>query len=341
MKKKIVGLLMSLAMVISSFAGMAGLFPRVVSAADVTFPVHLTVAADESGRMPTGLTLTDAAYDKYFGGTEGAAAAAVPEILSAGKLFINETAFPKDSEAFAADGFSVNESALTVSETGDAYAAAAVAAATKAVPIGNTITLSDEDSDGVADKIEYYCYAASIVNKITDNGDGTFKIERADIQDGVKPYDDNLFKAGEGLTVKTSDTLVVGDMVLAYKAGNEWKAVKAYEANGILVDGQDHVSYTIDNVNYPDAMRFSRENIVISNRCGELTNAMKYFALNNKEGYEVSLWIVPTAEDCETTGAPSGFTTGTSGKKILGAAIEQAEAKLNSVVISTDRKSVV
>ena len=300
--------------------------------------VHLTVAADNSGRMPTGLGLTDASYDKYFGGNEGDAAVAVAEILSAGKLSINGMAFPATYAEYTEKGYQVNGSDVSVSATGeDDYVSAAIAAATKAVPIGNTITLSDSDNDGVCDAIAYDCYASFIVNKITDNQDGTYTLERAAV-DGGKPYDQQLFAAGNTEKVYLlDDGIEVGDMALARYMTDGWYIIRAYEANGILVDGADHAYYQIDDVQYGDAMRFSRDNIVISNRCGEFTNAQKYFGfMNNDEGLKVSLWLVPVAEDCETTGAPCGFTSNENSATFLKRAIETALAKLESVQVSED-----
>ena len=298
----------------------------------IDFPVYMTVAADNSGRMPTGLALTDSSYDKYFGGY---ASEVVPALVSLGGISVNGTTFPATLAEYQETGFSVNGAAVTVNaEDEESYPAAAIAAITKAIPIGNTITLYDEDEDGVCEKIEYNCYAAFIVNKITVLEDGNYNLQRADI-DGVKPYDGDLFAAGnttviqkENLIYEEDDPLECGDMALAFVVGDEWYVAKAQEVNGILVDGQDHGSYVMDDTEYPDAMKFSRDNIVISNRCGEFTNAMKYFYLNDNEEYPVSLWLVPTDESCESYGAPAGFTSGDSGKKMLEQAIWISTAKL-------------
>ena len=339
--KKGLSLFLSLAMAFALCIGAAGLLSVRTKAADVTFPVYLTVGQDTSGFMPTGLGLTDASYNDYFGGD---AAAKVQEIIGAGELYINGTAFPKDSDAFASEGFSVNEQDIQVEGTGEEYLPAAAQAVTGAVPIGNTIVLSDEDNDGVADKIEYTCYSAIIVNKLTDNGDKTFTIERADIQDGKKPYDGDLFAAGNKIQIKEENfdkDIELGDMAAVYKNGSEWVAVKPFEANGILVDGEDHGSYNIDGTEYEDAMRFSRDNISISNRCGEFTNAQKYFGFNNnKEGMKVSLWIVPTDESCETTGAPIGFTSNENGKEFLNRAIAFAQEKMDGAKVSKDGSDI-
>ena len=74
-----------------------------------------------------------------------------------------------------------------------------------------------------------------------------------------------------------------------------WIINRAKEIKGNLVDGEDHKYYKIGENKFQDAMRFSRDNIIISNRCGEYLNAHKYFGFLNKNNGEdncdVSLWF--------------------------------------------------
>ena len=86
-------------------------------------------------------------------------------------------------------------------------------------------------------------------------------------------------------------------------------------------------------------MRFSRDNIIISNRCGEYINAHKYFnLLNLKDDSEVSLWFINSL-DKNRFGAPCGFTSGKYAKLYLLKAIEAS--KKNWILIWQMKMEVV
>ena len=60
-----------------------------------------------------------------------------------------------------------------------------------------------------------------------------------------------------------------------------WIIARAKEFKGKLMDGEDHKFYQIGYKKFGDTMRFSRDIIIISYRCGEYINAHKYFNLLN------------------------------------------------------------
>lgn len=104
-----------------------------------------------------------------------------------------------------------------------------------------------------------------------------------------------------------------------------WIIQRAKEVKGKLINGEDHKFYKIKDKKFQDAMRFSRDNIIISNRCGEYLNTHKYFGfLNMKGDSEVSLWFIHSS-DKNRYGAPCGFTSGKFGNYFLLKAIEYSK----------------
>jgi len=284
-------------------------------------------------------TVTDDSYAGLYGPSaeEGAARSAVAGIIAAGNAFINGFKIPATAEELASeypDGFTVNASPwLSITENGtykvdrDEYADydEAVLALISRVPAGNEFILSDEDGDGFYEKIEGICRAAFIIAETYD----VKTFFRADIEEeNARAFDGDLAVSRVGLTA--SEVIggpEAGDMAFAYATPDGWVVEKAYPVTGKLVEGIDHEYYQIDDTKYDDAMRFSRDNIVISNRCGEFTNALKYFGLSGADSdTEVTLWFVKPAY-ADTLGAPAGFTSEDS-KAILESAINQANDKL-------------
>ena len=119
-----------------------------------------------------------------------------------------------------------------------------------------------------------------------------------------------------------------------------WVIARAKQVKGKLIDGADHEFYQIGEQTFGDAMRFSRDNIIISNRCGEYVNAQKYFnLLNMKDDSEVSLWFINSL-DKNRYGAPCGFTSGKFAKLFLLRAIEVSKNKLDSTLVSDDGNNI-
>lgn len=284
-------------------------------------------------------TITDDSYAGLYGTStdEGAAKQAVSDIIAAGNASINGFRIPASAEEFASqypDGFKVNGNVwLSVTESGaykvdrgeyTAFPEAALALITR-VSAGNEFILSDEDGDGFYEVIEGIYRSAFIIAASYDRN--TFF--RADIsEENARPFDGNIAASDTGLTaaVVVGDPFA-GDMAFAYETPDGWVVEKAYPVTGRLIEGIDHEYYQIDDTKYDDAMRFSRDDIVISNRCGEMTNALKYFGMAGEDAdTEVTLWFVKPAY-ADTLGAPAGFTSEDS-RSILENAIAQANEKL-------------
>lgn len=302
-------------------------------------------------------SLDDASYAYLF--KEDTAEAGIRAIIAAGKFSINGFAVPTAEEQLG-DGFKINGSAaMSKGEDGkytvgrnsyDTYADAAYSLVGE-LKAGVEIKVYDADGDGYADKIDALVLKAMIVGKITENSDGTYSVVRAgqsvnDLltdSDG-RLFDDEDFTGATGEKIKKANfdsTIKVGDMVLFHDTPDGWIMERATEVYGILVFGADHDRYQIDEANYGDEMGFSRNNLPISNRPGEIVSAHEYFGfLNNKDGLKVSLWLVPTTDAPAVYGAPIGFTTGSSAKTFLTEAVQQAKAKLASVVASEDGSDV-
>ena len=287
--------------------------------------------------------VTNGKCDMYF--KEGSALEGVKAIITAGNVSINGFPIPASADELG-DGYTVNGVVwLSAVEGGwavkkgfrstvfESYDDAAVAVL-RAVRAGQESVLYDTDGDGYADRIEANNVAAFIVGQIIDNGNGTCNVVREEYAappETGKLFDGMLFTGSGEVVVKLGPALRAGDMALAWLSPEGWVLDKAAEAKGILVYGEDHKYYQINNVKYEDAMMFSRDNIVISNRCGELANAHKYFGfMNNGEGWKVSLWTVPTV-DPNHLGAPAGFTTGEYAGTYLSRAIAFARAKLDAI----------
>lgn len=303
-------------------------------------------------------TVTDAMYNEYFENRN--AQDGVKEILTNGNFYINGFAIPESEEVLASewpDGYLLNQSPwLVETDNGyqvdgndyELYEEAALAAAT-GFDAGLEVRLVDTNGDDYADRIDMDYVEAVIVDQIIENDDGTFSIRRAEVDpqytwdnDGTL-FDGDHFTESSGEVFSTEnfdDSLREGEIGLFWYEPDGWAIERGLEVNGILVDGADHEYYQIGDTKYQDAMRFSRDNIIISNRCGEFTNVQKYFGfMDNDEDLTVSLWFVPTS-DSKLWAAPAGFTSGENATVFLEKAIEMAKEKLGSVVVSTDGSDV-
>lgn len=308
-------------------------------------------------------TVTNAQYDRYF--RQGTAASGVPAVIAAGRFLINGYAIAATENDYASqypNGYLVNQvpwlrydpdkatwmGGYKAEKPAATYAAAALAVATGIVA-GLEVRLYDTDHDGYADLIEADYKEGVAISRITRNSDGSYSVDRGDIETASKTasegrvFDGTRFMSASGERIKAKDfdaTLAAGDIALFWYGRTGWVMQRAREVKGLFVDGSDHRSYTIDGTVFGDAMRFSRDNLPISNRPGEYANAMKYFGLeNNPQGLKASLWLVPTT-DPNAQGAPVGITSNSRARDFLTKAIATAKQKLASVAVSTDGKDV-
>lgn len=310
-----------------------------------------------------GATVTDAQYDGYF--KEHSAAIGVRAIVMAGQFYINGNPIPataKDYFLQTPKGYLVNQEPWLYYDEKSAvwrggykgqtsattYEAAALAVATGIVA-GLEVRFYDTHHKGYTDMIDADFLEGVIVSQIIHNSDNTYSVYRGDIDRANKIANEGASFDGQHFTERSGEkigadhfdaSIRAGDVALFWYGPDGWQIKRAREVNGIFVDGADHQSYTLDSAVYGDAMRFSRDNLFISNRPGEFVNAQKYFGLNNNaQGLKVSLWLVPTT-DPNAQGAPVGLTSNASASAFLAQAIHYCRERLASVKISPDGTDV-
>ena len=306
--------------------------------------------------MDTDGKIIDEQYNKYFKSNNSVEG--VKEIIKNNKFFINGFPIPGTESEFKTktpEGYLINKKVWLSSINGkyhtmlsrkdfDTYDEASFALATGFIA-GLEVRLFDLDGDKFVDHIEMDYVESVIINEIIKNQDGTVTLYRSELpsdfdwkNDGRK-FDGDSFskKWNEKIEDKNYDSSIKrGNMILFMFRPEGWIITRAKEVKGKLVDGADHKFYQIGDKKFGDAMRFSRDNIIISNRCGEYINAQKYFNLMNmKDDSEVSLWFINSL-DKNRYGAPCGFTSGKFAKLFLLKAIEVSKKKLDSTLVDDD-----
>ncbi|KAF7539200.1 hypothetical protein G7054_g2376 [Neopestalotiopsis clavispora] len=310
--------------------------------------------------------VTAANYDQYF--AQGSALEGVEAVIAASQFYINKWAIPGTETSFQnrsqclSDGYLVNQvpwlyyNSSTASWFGgfeaetqaDSYDAAALSVVTGIVA-GLEVRFWDTDGDGYTDLIDADYMEGVTVDTITENINGTYTVYRGNIDVANKTpaegtiFDGSLFDTdGPSILAANFDTSIgSGDVALFWYGPDGWAIKRAQEVVGLFIDGADHTDYDVGGVLYEDAMRFSRDNLPISNRPGEFTDAQKFFKLTNDSaaGLNVSLWLVPVT-NTNNTGAPIGITSDSNSRSFLAKAIAQAQAELTNVTISTDGTDV-
>ena len=269
--------------------------------------------------------------------------AGVMGVVEAGGFYVNGFQVPATPEALGEDGFVVNSdtASLTVKDgkyavgksSFDSYADAVKALVNDDLPGGLHYDLYDTDGDGKAEVVKMWYTEGVIVNGITKDADGNYVISRGDLT-YVPTYAGRLYdadnfsgKLGEVIKAENFDeTIQVGDAAIFYYTPDGWVMERAAEANGMFMGGEDHHFYNIDGVEYPDTMKYSRDNLIVAQRNGEYTNAHKYFGfINNDEGLKTSLWLDPKSA------SPIGLSANENAKAFLTDAVAQAKAKLAAV----------
>lgn len=318
------------------------------------------------GNDAANVTATE--YDQYF--EQGSALEGVEAVIAASQFHINLWAIPGTEAAFqnvsqcSSSGYLVNQvpwlyyNTTTASWWGgyeaeteaNSYEDAALSVVTSLVA-GLEVRLWDTTGDGYTDLIDADYLEGVTVDTITRNTNGTYSVYRGNIDiDNKTPYEGTIFDgdlfddAGPAILAANFDTTIAaGDVALFWYGPNGWAMKRAQEVVGLFIDGADHTYYDVGGVQYDDALRFSRDNLFISNRPGEFTDAQKFFNFMNDSaaGLNVSLWLVPVTNTTEH-GAPIGMTSGDSNnsRAFLGRAVSQAQAQLDNVTISSDGSDV-
>ena len=347
MKKKILSLALALALTISlapaAFAAEGDLVtaPAPDPAPFFEFNTDLT----GNGMNSKAVGIYDAEYAQYFD-DDG-----IYGVVTDGNFYINDFQVPASAEEFAAleGGFVVNTGAklaMTMADgkfkvgksTCDTYEDAIKALVHDQLPGGLHYELYDNNADSKADVVKLWFTEGVIVNEITKDADGNYILSRGDLAIGSsnagRLYDGNSFAAesvyGEVIKPENFDTEIeAGDCAIFYKTPDGWVVKKAIEVNGILTDGSDHHYYEIDGVQYPDTMKYSRDNLIVAQRNGEFYNAHNFFGFKgNDDGLKVSLWMDTFS------GAPIGLSANENAKTFLADAIAQSKAIFAAVTLT-------
>jgi hypothetical protein len=306
--------------------------------------------------------VTAAEYDQYF--KQGSALEGVEAVIAASQFYINLWAIPGTEAAFQnvsqclSDGYLVNQVAWLYYNTTTAswrggyeaeteangYDAAVLSVATNLVA-GLEVRFWDTNGDGYTDLIDADYLEGVTVDTITQNANGTYSVYRGNIDITNKtPWEGTIFDAdlfsGAGPVIPATNfdtTIMSGDVALFWYGNKGWTMKRAQEVVGLFIDGTDHTSYNVGGVLYDDALRFSRDNLFISNRPGEFADAQKFFKFTNDSaaGVNISLWLVPVTNTTEH-GAPIGMTSDGNSRAFVARAIAQAQAELANVNISTN-----
>ncbi len=319
------------------------------------------------------ISLSDDSYNYLF--EENDTEVGIRKIIACEKFFINEFPLPQNQENISLEYLVNGEVWLykknfhwIVDDKEFENYEDAVFALIEKIPEGLEFRLYDKNGDGFADEIHVDYLEGFIVDKIFENDDGSFtlkSLELSDYSDLVsqvfgegRAYDSEHFSknSDEKVLAKNFDSQIkVGDVVLFSYVSDGWKVVKAVKKSGALTGGADHRFYQIDGENFTDAMRFSRDNIIISNRCGEFFNTLKFFgfvdddfdfgnenlsggnvARNFSENLKVSLYLVPTLQK-NVFGAPIAFTCDFETSKIF---LEKALSFAKSKIAEQNQNSI-
>lgn len=303
-------------------------------------------------------TITNSSSQDYF--RASFAEEGVLQIIKAGQFFVNGFPVPRDAAELDArwpHGYQVNGSSwlthgpegFTVDKKVYREYGQALLALVRRIPAGLPIRLYDTDGDLRADRIEASVLEAVIPQHIRQDPQGSFRIRRlareaypAPVPGEGRKFDGEHFtnRSREIIPPSQMDSrLAPGEIGLFAYGPQGWSMQRALPVTGALEEAKDHEYYQINGIRYQDAMRFSRDNLPISNRCGEFINTLTYFGLTGTQGVPVTLWLVDTGNPAQQ-GAPAGFTSGFSAPLVLTRALGEARAALRSVPVSQDGRDV-
>ena len=295
-------------------------------------------------------TVFDSQYNSLF--KCGSAKEGVALLIQSGNYSINGIAIPESAEAFEKSGYKVNENEwMTKNADGsytvdrkkyDSYSEAALALISR-LPAGLETRLYDTDGDGFADRADADYFDAIIVRSFSKNKDGSVTIRRASLENGLS-YPQNAGRVYDGNfdaidVVSFDESIQAGDVGLLQKKSDGFRILRAVHVQGVFTGGGDHEFYEIDGTRYQDAMRFSRDNIIISNRPGEYANVRSYFGFT-KNAEKINLWLSPVTQ-AEKRGAPVSLTSGENARLYLSKAIEIAKTALEKSAANEGAKAEV
>lgn len=342
MKKKLLSLALALLMVAGTIPAALAAEDTLLISANPNAP-FAQVDTERSGGGGMGSPKGIYDYPEYFDEN------GVMGVVEAGGFYINDFQVPVSGEALAAlgeDGFTVNGGTMSLviadgqykvgKSSYEAYADAIKALVNDELPGGLHLDLYDTDGDNYAETVKLWYTEGLIVNEITKDADGNYILYRGDLANvpshAGRLYDDEHFSADSGEVIKPEnfDTAIeAGDACVFYLTPDGWVAERAVEINGVFEYGEDHGYYQMDGKQYPDTMKYSRDNLIVAQRNGEFTNAHTYFGfLKNEQGLKVSLWLDPKSA------SPIGMSSNENAATFLADALKQSKANLASVTLT-------
>jgi hypothetical protein len=288
--------------------------------------------------------ITGAAYNKYFGGN---AVDGVKALLTAGNVHVNGIPVPA-TEGVTVDyqvngvsslykkssGWGYNVHKTTSADNLSFDAAKLGFIETVTTVRGHKTFLYGDKASGQVNKIDAQSYEVVRIAYFEDHGGNVDKIDRGDFKletNRIRP-DVNL------ITVKSSNfdnNIKIGDFALYYQGADGWAMLKAVPVTGTL--SRDAKGNFVTNAGKSDEhvsveSNVSRYNLIDGNRPTQFLTAYTRLGLGN---LSIVTWRTPT-------GHPIGFTYGdrVAAKAALSAAIKNATAAKNNVVVSVDGTDV-
>ena len=281
--------------------------------------------------------ITDASFNKYFGGD---AAGAVAKLLAEGKCYVNGIQVPATADGVieyqvngvrslyktdigwgynvhkttSADNLTFEAARLgffeTITTVRGHVTELTLDPATKAV---TKIDVNSLDVVRVTDIIVY--------NESTTIVRGDFELETQRVRPDV---DKIIFN-----TAYFDQTVQIGDIAMYWFGPNGWELKKAVPVVGTLAkDPNNNKVFVVNGGKANEYSKIesnvSRYNLINSSRPTQFYDAYKALGLTDME---VTTW-------CTDTGHPIGFTTGANSKAVLSKAIANVKAFKETVTIS-------
>ena len=344
MKKKILSLALALIMTLSlATTALAAEDVLLIAPAPAAAPTYEldTVRTGNMGGLEDGIYN----HPEYFD-EDG-----VMGVVADGNFYINDFAVPATLEELTAleGGFVVNSGTSTLAvvdgvimvdgkNKGYTFESAIQALVNDNLPGGLHFDLYDNDGDTKTDVVKMWYTEGVIVNGISTDADGNYVLSRGDLtyvpSYAGRLYDADNFSGKLDEVIKPENfdaTIEEGDCAIFYLTPDGWVVERATEINGIYEDGKDHGYYQIDGVQYPDTMKYSRDNLIVAQRNGEYNNAHQYFGFNgNDDGLKTSLWLDPKS------GSPIGLSANENAKTFLTEALAVAKFKYEGTKLADD-----
>ena len=293
------------------------------------------VEGDSVELINDNIAITDASFNKYFGGD---AAAAVAKLLAEGKCYVNGIQVPATSEGLKEYqvnkvrslydtgigwGYNVHKTTSADNLTFEQARLGFYEAITKVRGHNTVLTLDPETKE--VTKIDVASYDVVrvtdiiVYNESTTIVRGDFALETQRVRPDV---DKEIFN-----TAYFDQSIEIGDIAIYWFGPNGWEIKKATPVVGTL--SKDENKNFVVNAGKADEYvkvesNVSRYNLIDSSRPSQFYTAYTRMGLTDME---ITTWCTPN-------GFPIGFTTGANSKAVLAQAIATAKAAKEGVTVS-------